>query len=252
MISLLFPYTHPVAHNPYTVCIHRKPPGEANMLLLAEDDARIARHLVKLLAQDGFAVDHVRNGLDALDYAKTTPYDLLILDWMMPGRDGLSVCKELRDTGYAGGILMLTAKDTLDSKIMGLEAGADDYLVKPFEYRELLARIHALARRSKRVLSADLLTVGPFTADRATNTVSRDGAVLALSRREYQIFLFLLENSGRIVPRETLLDRIWGLDGDVTPNNVDAHIRLLRKKVETKGTPKIITNVRGLGYRLEV
>lgn len=222
------------------------------MLLLAEDDARIARHLVKLLQQDGFAVDHVLNGLDALEYARTNQYDLLILDWMMPGKDGLSVCKELRSTGYTGGILMLTAKDSLDNKITGLEAGADDYLVKPFEYRELLARIHALSRRSKRALSADLLTVGPFTADRTTNTVRREGTALPLSRREYQIFLFLLENSGRIVPRETLLDRIWGLDGDVTPNNVDAHIRLLRKKVETKGAAKIITNVRGLGYRLEV
>ena len=222
------------------------------MLLLAEDDARIARHLVKLLQQDGFATDHVLNGLDALEYARTNQYDLLILDWMMPGRDGLSVCKELRGTGYTGGILMLTAKDSLDNKITGLEAGADDYLVKPFEYRELLARIHALSRRSKRALSADQLTVGPFTADRNTHTVTRDGTALPLSRREYQIFLFLLENSGRIVPRETLLDRIWGLDGDVTPNNVDAHIRLLRKKVETKGAAKIITNVRGLGYRLEV
>lgn len=222
------------------------------MLLLAEDDARIARHLVKLLQQDGYSVDHVLNGLDALEYAETNQYELLILDWMMPGKDGLSVCAELRRKGYEGGILMLTAKDTLDNKISGLEAGADDYLVKPFEYRELIARIHALSRRSNRSLSPDLLTVGPFAVDRTTSTVSRDGVVLSLSRREYQIFLFLLENSGRIVPRETLLDRIWGLDGDVTPNNVDAHIRLLRKKVETKGAAKIITNVRGLGDRLEV
>lgn len=222
------------------------------MLLLAEDDARIARHLVKLLEQDGFSVDHVVNGLDALDYAESNLYELLILDWMMPGKDGLSVCAELRRKGYEGGILMLTARDTLDNKISGLEAGADDYLVKPFEYRELLARIHALARRSKRAISPDILTVGPFVIDRATSTVNRQGTVLSLSRREYQLFLILLENNRRIVSRETLLDRIWGLDGDVTPNNVDAHIRLLRKKVEAPGTGKIITNVRGLGYRLEV
>jgi len=222
------------------------------MLLLAEDDARIARHLVKLLKQDGFGVDHVLDGLDALAYAEANSYDLIILDWMMPGRDGLSVCRELRNRHYDGGILMLTAKDTLDNKIDGLEAGADDYLIKPFEYRELLARIKALSRRSRKTLAEDALRVGPFLADRNTHTVTRNGEVLGLSRREFQIFLLLLENHGRIVPRETLLDRVWGLDGEVTTNNLDAHLRLLRKKLESPATPKCIINVRGLGYRLEV
>ncbi len=222
------------------------------MLLLAEDDAGIGKHLVKLLRQDGFGVDHATDGLEAMEYAQRNAYDLIILDWLMPGKDGLAVCRELRAIGYEGGILMLTARDTLDNKIEGLEAGADDYLVKPFDYRELLARVNALSRRSRKTISADMLQVGPFLADRTSRTVRRDGELLNLSKREYQIFLFLMENQGRIIPRETLLDRIWGLDGDVTANNLDAHIRLLRKKIEAKGEPKRILNVRGLGYKLEV
>lgn len=222
------------------------------MILLAEDDDRIARHLVKLLRQDGFGVDHAADGIDALAYAETNDYDLVVLDWMMPRRDGLSVCRALRAKGYDGGILMLTARDTLDNKIDGLDAGADDYLVKPFEYRELLARIKALSRRSRKTLAEDTLRVGPFLADRNTHSVRLDGRALNLSRREFQLFLFLLENHGRIVPRETLLDRIWGLDEEVTANNLDAHLRLLRKKLEAEGAPKCIVTVRGLGYRLEV
>ncbi len=222
------------------------------MILLAEDDERIARHLVKLLRQDGFGVDHALDGNDALAYAEANDYELVVLDWMMPGRDGLSVCRELRTRGYDGGILMLTARDTLENKIDGLDAGADDYLVKPFEYRELLARIKALSRRSRKPLSEDTLRAGPFLADRNTHTVRFDGRALHLSRREFQLFLFLLENHGRIVPRETLLDRIWGLDEEVTANNLDAHLRLLRKKLEAEGAPRCIVTVRGLGYRLEV
>ncbi len=221
------------------------------MLLLAEDDPKIGRYLVKFLQQDGYNVDYAANGAEALDYVKMNVYELVILDWMMPEKDGISVCRELRKNGYDGGILMLTARDTLENKVEGLEAGADDYLVKPFEYRELLARVKALARRSRKTLAEDILRIGPFAVDRATMTVSKDGCHLNLSKREYQIFQFLLENHGRVVPRETLLDRIWGIDGEVTANNLDAHIRLLRKKVETKGEQKHILNVRGMGYKLE-
>lgn len=222
------------------------------MLLLAEDDAKIGRYLVKFLQQDGYNVDYATNGMEALAYVKLNVYELVILDWMMPEKDGISVCRELRKNGYDGGILMLTARDTLENKVEGLEAGADDYLVKPFEYRELLARVKALARRSKKALEEDIVRIGPFLVDRATMTVSKNGSLLNLSKREYQIFHFLLENHGRIVPRETLLDRIWGIDGEVTANNLDAYIRLLRKKVEIKGEQKHIINVRGMGYKLEV
>jgi DNA-binding response OmpR family regulator len=221
------------------------------MILLAEDDAKIGKYLVRFLQQDGYNVDYAVNGTEALDYVKMNVYELVILDWMMPEKDGITVCRELRKSGYDGGILMLTARDTLENKVEGLEAGADDYLVKPFEYRELLARVKALARRSKKTLAEDILRVGHFLVDRATMTASKNGIVLNLSKREYQIFHFLLENHGRIVPRETLLDRIWGIDGEVTANNVDAYIRLLRKKVETKGEQRHIINVRGLGYKLE-
>jgi DNA-binding response OmpR family regulator len=221
-------------------------------LLLAEDDPKISKLLVHLLSKDGYQIDHAVDGAQALMYAEMNDYEVIILDWMMPLVSGDQVCITLRERKYAGGILMLTAKDTLEDKIRGLEYGADDYLVKPFEYRELLARIKALERRSSKAIKSDILKLGRFSMDRAKQVVFSDGELLNLSKREFQLFSLLLENSGNIVPRDTLIDRVWGIDGDISQNNLDAFIRLLRKKVEVEGKARTIINVRGIGYKIEV
>jgi len=169
---------------------------------------------------------------------------------MMPVLDGIETCAKLRGRGYSGAILMLTAKDTLNDKVMGLESGADDYLIKPFEYRELLARLKVLARRSTLTLKNDIVTRDNISLNRATSTVYIDNIDANLSKREYQIFSMLFENAGQVIPRDVLIDRVWGIDGEVTSNNLDAHIRLLRKKIEKNGK-KLIVNVRGIGYKME-
>jgi len=222
------------------------------LLLLAEDDPKIAELLIRLLKKDGFQVDHAIDGKEAVFYNDLNKYDALILDWMMPEMTGLEVCQKLRSSGYSGGILMLTAKDALEDRVLGLECGADDYLVKPFEYKELLARIKALLRRSDRMLLSDKVKKGTFTLDRSTNSIYHNRKYISLSKREYQLFSLLLENNGNIIPRATLIDRVWGLDGEVSTNNLDAFIKLLRKKIEKKGETKVIINVRGIGYKVEV
>jgi DNA-binding response OmpR family regulator len=163
------------------------------MLLLAEDDQKIADLILNLLRKDGYEVDHAFNGEEALMYVSMNSYEMIILDWMMPVLDGIKTCKILRDRGYDGGILMLTAKDLLDDKIIGLEAGADDYLVKPFEYRELLARLKALGRRSKKTIVQDIFELGDFKIDRAIQTAYYKNEALKLSRNPIIIWMLLFD-----------------------------------------------------------
>lgn len=222
------------------------------LILLAEDDPKIAKLLIHLFKKDGFQVDHAKDGIEALLYTETNVYDIVLLDWMMPEKSGLEVCETLRNRHFNGGILMLTAKDTLDDKIMGLEYGADDYLIKPFEYKELLARVKALSRRSTKKLSEDKIALGNFIVDRAHKAIYFNGVDIGLSNREYQLLSLLMENNKQIVPREVIIDRVWGLDQEITQNNLDAFIKLLRKKIEQVAKDKIIINVRGIGYKVEV
>jgi len=222
------------------------------MFLLAEDDPKIAKLIVHLLRKDGYEIDHAKDGQEALMYVEMNNYDVLILDWMMPVMSGVEVCQNLRTKGYEGGILMLTAKDTLDDKIMGLESGADDYLIKPFEYRELLARLKALNRRSNQAILKDVVNKGDFSIDRGTYAAYYKESLLALSKKEYLLFSLLFENSPNPIPRRVIIDRVWGLDGDITDNNLDAFIRLLRKKLGKKIDRKVILNIRGIGYKMEV
>ncbi len=220
------------------------------LILLAEDEPKIAKLIINLLNKDGYQVDYAQDGEEAILYCKNNSYDVIILDWMMPVLDGIETCIKLRRNEYTGAILMLTAKDSLNNKVLGLESGADDYLVKPFEYRELLARLKALSRRSTMTLRKDTQTIADITLNRATKTVYKNNQMISLSKREYQLFAILFENAGQVIPREVLLDRVWGIDGNITTNNLDAHIRLLRKKIESR-EGKIIKNVRGIGYKLE-
>jgi DNA-binding response OmpR family regulator len=220
-------------------------------ILLAEDDEKLGKLTVHMLRKECHTPDWVTNGLDALDYARTGNYDLVILDWLMPGKDGVSVCKELRATGFDKGIILLTARDALQDRVEGLDAGADDYLIKPFEFGELFARIRSLSRRSARSLSDSLIEISPYTLNLTEHVVYRDGEPLELTVKEYQLMEILMQNSGKVISRESLLSRIWGLDGEVTNNSLDSLVKLLRKKLE-KDTRLQIRNVRGVGYRLEV
>ena len=221
-------------------------------ILLAEDDSRLGKLIEYMLQQNKFNVEWVTNGSDIFEYAMYSEYDILILDWMMPNVSGLEACRQLREAGYERAILMLTAKDTVEDRVMGLDAGADDYLVKPFEFDELLARLRALGRRSTQKIQQEVIEIGDFTLNRTTKVLMRKDQVIQLSPREFQIFDLLAQNLGVVVPRDIILDRIWGLERDITSNNIDSYMKILRKKLmEVDDGSIAIKTVRGIGYRLE-
>lgn len=220
-------------------------------ILLAEDDKRLGNIIQYMLEQNKFSVEWVTNGTDIYEYAMYSDYDVLILDWMMPGENGIDACRRLRDNGYEKAILMLTAKDTLEDRVMGLDAGADDYLVKPFEFAELLARLRALGRRSNQKIQQEVVEIGDFSLNRTTKVLKKKDQVIQLSPREFQIFDLLAQNLGVVVPRDIILDRIWGLERDITSNNIDSYMKILRKKLQEVDGNISIKTVRGIGYRLE-
>lgn len=177
-------------------------------------------------------------------------YDVLVLDWMMPLLSGLDLCKRLREEDYQGKILLLTAKDTLADKVEGLNSGADDYLVKPFELEELVARLNALCRRQGQY-SAEKLRYGAYTLESSTYCLACGERRVELRPREFKLLELLLRNRGQVMPRAVLQDRIWGIDSDVTDNNLDVHIRLLRKKIMELNGEELIKTMRGVGYYVE-
>jgi DNA-binding response OmpR family regulator len=219
-------------------------------ILLAEDDVRLGKLLVHMLEKEYHQVNWVKNGEDAYDWALTNQYDVLILDWMMPKLDGIQVTQLLRQHGSKIPILMLTAKDAVEDRIEGLDTGADDYLVKPFAFEELFARIRALGRRREMLLEKNTITVGDLSLDTATHTVIRQGRKIDLTRREYQLLELLMRHRGQVLTRELLIDRIWGMDQDVTGNSLDALVRLLRRKIDKKGQKTYIKTVRGVGFMI--
>ncbi len=220
-------------------------------ILLAEDDLRLGRLVQHMLEKEDIKVDWVVEGGVAFEYAVYSSYDIIILDWMMPGESGLNVCDRLRKQGYQGAILMLTAKDAVEDRVLGLDIGADDYLVKPFEFSELMARIRALSRRSSNKLIENVVTIGNLIFNRTTKILRYDDKEISLSGREFQMLDLLIQNKGQVVPREVILDRVWGLESEVTSNNLDAYVRLLRKKIDPPSGETLIHTIRGVGYRLE-
>ncbi|EQB96250.1 regulator [Geobacillus sp. A8] len=220
----------------------------AMKILLAEDDLHLGELIVHLLKKKGIDhIDWVQEGEDAYDYAMAEFYDVVVLDWMLPNGDGVDVCRRLRQNGYTGAILMLTAKDAVQDRVTGLEAGADDYLVKPFEIDELVARLKALARRTFVPLQEEKVTFHGFTLNRTSHTLHRGDEEIFLTPREFQLLDLLVQNQGQVVPRETILDRVWGWDADVSMKTIDATIKLLRKKLKDD----VIQTVRGVGYKIE-
>ena len=220
-------------------------------VLLAEDDKRLGKLIKYMLEQNQIQVEWVTDGSDIYDYAKFTDYDILVLDWMMPGESGVDACRRLRKDGYERAILMLTARDSDEDRVTGLDAGADDYLVKPFEFAELLARLRALGRRSTQKIQQDIVEVGGFTLNRTAKVLKKNDQVIQLSPREFQIFDLLAQNLGIVVPRDIILDRIWGLEADVSSNNIDSYMKILRKKLDVGDGKNLIKTVRGVGYKLE-
>lgn len=220
-------------------------------ILLAEDDLSLGRLTKKLLEKKGgYQVDWVTDGEDALYYAESTHYDVLILDWMLPEKSGIDVCSELRNSGYSSAIIMLTARDSVGDRVEGLDAGADDYLVKPFEIDELLARVRALGRRNFSPIVEDAVTMRDFKLNRTAMSISRQQMTVNLTQREFQLLDLLEQNKGMVLSRDLLLERIWGIDSEVTTKIVDATVKLLRKKLAAFEAQDMIESIRSVGYKL--
>lgn len=201
------------------------------------------------LTEEGHSVLAVGDAEAALDQALTGPFDVVVLDVMLPDRSGVEVVRDLRARGRATPVLMLTARDTQADVVAGLDAGADDYLTKPFAFDVLLARLRALARRAP-LQHAGALTLGDLTLDPAAHTVRCAGAVVTLTPTEFRLLECLLRRAGRVVTRHALIESLWGFERDVEANTLDAFIRLLRQKIDRPGQPPRIHTVRGVGYRL--
>jgi two-component system copper resistance phosphate regulon response regulator CusR len=217
-------------------------------VLVVEDEEKIARFLRKGLTEKGYSVEAVSNADAALERFEAGAYDLVILDLLLPGsRDGLELCRELRARGARAKILMLTARDTTENKIEGLDAGADDYLVKPFSFRELLARLRALARRTE-VEEPGPIAFGDIRYDPESREIAREGERIRLTAREGALFELLLRRRGKVVSRSEIQARIWEDSFDLSTNIIDVYINALRKKIDAGGREKVIHTVRGVGY----
>jgi DNA-binding response OmpR family regulator len=220
-------------------------------LLLVEDDRPLRRFLKKAFCEEGYAVDEAEDGEKALERALSRDYACIVLDLMLPVRDGFSVVTELRQRSVHTPVLMLTARDELQSRVDGLETGADDYLTKPFDLSELLARVHALIRRAALRHQEALLAVGDLTLDPIRRQVSHGGRIVDLSDREFELLEFLMRHAGRTVSRSRIAEAVWRYQFDTETNVVDVYINYLRKKLSFGGRRAPITTVRGVGYRLE-
>ena len=221
-------------------------------LLLVEDDHKIAGYVKRGLEEEGYAVDAAYDGRDGLDWALAAPYDLFILDVMLPGLDGFSLCRELRRQGIQAPVLMLTARDAVDDRVDGLDAGADDYLVKPFAFRELLARLRALLRRAADAPKRTVLQAGDLTLDTRTQRVQRGERTIELTAKEFAVLECMMRDPGRVLSRTVIADHVWSYDAYNQSNVIDVYIRNLRRKIDDDSERKLIETVRGVGYRLTV
>jgi DNA-binding response OmpR family regulator len=239
-----------LAYRPVRHFLSFKLPYDAGMrLLLVEDDPRIARFVAKGLREQSYAVDVAATGDDALYQAEINTYDLVILDVMIPGRDGFEVCGELRKAGKRMPILMLTARDAVEDRITGLDQGADDYLTKPFEFRELLARLRALLRRSGE-LRPPRIVVADLVLDTAAQSVSRAGREIPLTAKEYALVEFLARNAGRVVGRAEIAEHVWDENFDVFSNLIEVYVNRVRGKIDAGSAKPLLHTRRGAGYLL--
>lgn len=218
-------------------------------ILIVEDEPDLLDALKKQLQSSGYSVDGCSNGLDAEDYLKMATYDAVVLDIMLPGIDGLTLMKKMRAEGNTTHVLLLTALDSIENKVNGLDAGADDYLVKPFAYDELLARLRVLLRR-RSGQTTNVLEYGGLVMDLNSRTITRDGTEITLSSKEFAVLEYLLRNPGRVLSRDKIENHVWNYDFEGGSNVVDVYIRYLRKKIDTGFNKKLLHTIRGAGYVL--
>lgn len=221
---------------------------ESMRILVVDDDPGISDSLERALRREGYVVATAADGELALAAVAAEPPDAMILDVAMPKLDGLSVCKRLRADGNGVPILVLTARHSLGDRVAGLDAGADDYLVKPFALEELLARLRSIMRRAAPAQDTEVLVLADLTLDLRTRAASRGGAAIELTRTEFQLLELFLRNAGQVLTRELIFDRVWGYDFGVNSNSLDVYIGYLRRKTEISGLPRLIHTVRGVGY----
>ena len=221
-------------------------------VLVVEDNPKIAGSIKKGLEQESFAVDIALDGIKGFDLAVVEDYDIIILDLMLPGMDGMEVCRKLRqEEKISTKILMLTAKNQLEDRVEGLNTGADDYLAKPFAFKELIARIRALTRRPKKTLN-NTLKIKDLELDSSNQQVKRAGKTISLSNKEYSLLEYLLRNKNKILSKQELINHVWDYNANILPNTVEVYIGYLRNKIEKpyKNIPKLINTIKGFGYKI--
>lgn len=219
-------------------------------ILIVEDDHKIAGALKRGLEQENFAVDVEYDGDSGYGAASTIEYDVIILDRMLPGKDGVTICQDLRSISNHTPILMLTAKSSIGDRVSGLNAGADDYLPKPFSFEELLARIRALLRRPKES-KPDEMRVGDLKLNTLSFVVSRNKKTIQLSSKEFALLEYLMRNPGRVLSKENIIEHVWNFDADILPNNVEVYMGYLRNKIDKPFKKPLLHTVRGFGYKIE-
>lgn len=225
---------------------------EAMKVLIIEDDRRLVRLMARVLEEEHIAVDVAHDGETGLDLALRGAYDVAIVDWMLPGRDGPAIARAVRAARLPLAVLMLTARGQLEDRVLGLDSGADDYMVKPFAFEELLARVRALARRFDQTSDASELRRGDLVMDLRARSVRRGNQSLDLTATEWSLLEFLLRHPGQTLSRQQILDYVWSFERDVQPTMVDVYVSYLRRKLHIAGRPDPIRTVRGVGYKLEV
>jgi two-component system OmpR family response regulator len=222
--------------------------GTRRRLLVIEDDLETARQLVDFLGERGYHVDLALNGGDGLQLARSSDYAVITIDRMLPGLDGLAIIRQLRDAGIGTPALIVSALGEVDDRVRGLRGGGDDYLVKPFAFAELLARVEALARRSATVMKETVLRVGDLELDLVSRTANRAGEEIELLPREFQVLEYLVRNQGQVVPRAMLLQHVWNLNFDPTTNIIDVYVGRVRRKVDNQRAYPLIHTIRGVGF----
>ena len=221
-------------------------------ILVVEDDKKIASLVVRGMKQAGFAVDHAENGEDALHLALSEPYDAAIIDVMLPKLDGLTIIERMRQKKILTPVIVLSAKRSVDDRVRGLQTGGDDYLVKPFSFSELLARVHALIRRANHEPEPSRLITGELTLNLLTREVTRAGKKIDLQPREFSLLEYLMRNSGRVVSKTMIIEHVWGYSFDPQTNVVDVLVSRLRNKLDRDFENKLIHTHRGVGYALKL
>ena len=230
----------------------RAPIAETMRILVVEDERKVASFIRQGLEEEGYAVDVAPDGEEAVDLALGgTPYDLIVLDVMLPKRDGFDVLRTLRERRMAAPVLLLTARDRVPDKVTGLDLGADDYLTKPFAFKEFLARVRALLRRGA-AQRTPVLRLADLQLDPATRQVTRGSRTISLTAREYALLEYLLRSAGRVVTRPMLAEHVWGIDFDPESNVIDVYVGYLRRKIDLPGETRLLHTARGAGYVLRV